>query len=398
MDKKSTPEEQLAKGLLKLQADSEFSEKYSQIALDFIRSYARALEDSGVEFAPVVPIFLKFFKFVLEQLRSPHSFEPYHQKVRAPIDYYQFSLDFIRPLIDIPHSKVLGLEFLDLATAQIAKGENVVFLSNHQTEADPQAIAILLGKTHPRLAEQMIYVAGERVVTDPLAIPFSLGTDLLCIYSKRYIDQPPELKAKKQLHNKNTMELMSRLLKEGGKAIYVAPSGGRDRKNGEGHIIPAPFDPNSVEMFYLMAKKAKTPTHFYPLALDTYDLLPPPETIQIELGETRIAKRTSIRFAFGPECDMERGSCKTPPPRKTDDFDVHCKSRPAGSFCSGENILRGEGEPEQMRWAAKGRFSCGGEFCNCLESSTGETKEERRKSKAERIWKTVCKLYSKLRP
>jgi glycerol-3-phosphate O-acyltransferase len=58
-------------------------------------------------------------------------------------------------------------------------------------------------------------------------------------------------------------------------------------------------------MFYLMAQKAKTPTHFYPLALSTYDLLPPPETIQVELGEHRAAKRTPIHVAFGPECDMQ---------------------------------------------------------------------------------------------
>jgi len=53
-------------------------------------------------------------------------------------------------------------------------------------------------------------------------------------------------------------------------------------------------------------------------------------------------------------------------PRKIDDFAVHCKSRLAGLFCSGDGHLRGEGEPEQMQWAVKGRFSCGGEFCNCL--------------------------------
>ena len=56
------------------------------------------------------------------------------------------------------------------------------------------------------------------------------------------------------------MELMSRLLQEGGKVIYVAPSGGRDRRNAEGEIEVAPFDPQSVEMFYLMARKGKN-TH-----------------------------------------------------------------------------------------------------------------------------------------
>ena len=139
----------------------------------------------------------------------------------------------------------------------------------------------------------------------PLAIPFSMGCDLICIYSKRYIDNPPDLKAKKQLHNKNTMEQMSRLLQEGGRIIYVAPSGGRDRGNANGTVEVAPFDPASIEMFYLMAKKAKTPTRFVPFALSTYDLLPPPETIQKELGEVRKAKRTPISIAFAPPFDME---------------------------------------------------------------------------------------------
>jgi glycerol-3-phosphate O-acyltransferase len=30
------------------------------------------------------------------------------------------------------------------------------------------------------------------VITDPLAIPFSMGCDLICIYSKKYIDVIPE--------------------------------------------------------------------------------------------------------------------------------------------------------------------------------------------------------------
>jgi glycerol-3-phosphate O-acyltransferase len=277
-------------------------EKYQKIFIQFCSGYQKALGED----ASVLPNLLLFIELLEEQFQSPYVFQPYHQKIRRPIDYYQFSLDFIRPLIDLPHSQILGKENLDRIETQLKKGENVVLLANHQTETDPQAIAILLEKTHPQLAEKIIYVAGERVVTDPLAIPFSMGCDLLCIYSKRYIDNPPELKAKKQLHNKNTMELMSRLLQEGGKIIYVAPSGGRDRRNAQGIVEVAPFDPSSIEMFYLMARKAKTPTHFYPFSLATYDLLPPPETVQIELGELRSAKRCPIHLAFAPPFDMEK--------------------------------------------------------------------------------------------
>jgi glycerol-3-phosphate O-acyltransferase len=249
---------------------------------------------------------LKVFLERLEELeKHPFTFEPYHQKVREPFDYYKFSLDFIRPLIELEGSKIKGFDVLEKIDLQLKRGENVVLLSNHQTETDPQAIAILLEEKYSHIGEKLICVAGERVVTDPLAIPFSMGCDLLCIYSKRYIDHPPELKMQKQLHNKNTMKLMSRLLEEGGKIMWVAPSGGRDRKAINGKIEIAPFDPSSIEMFHLMARVAKTPTHFYPLTLDTYDLLPPPETIQKELGEMRKAKRCSIQMVFSPEFDME---------------------------------------------------------------------------------------------
>ncbi|MBI3211592.1 MAG: hypothetical protein HYZ47_02770 [Simkania negevensis] len=98
---------------------------------------------------------------------------------------------------------------------------------------------------------------------------------------------------------------MAELLSDGGWAIYVAPSGGRDRPNKEGVVALAPFDPQSIEMFYLMAQKGKRPTHFYTLALSTYHLLPPPEAEEAELGEERITRGGAIHIGFGKEVDME---------------------------------------------------------------------------------------------
>lgn len=301
MDKKSTHELLLADALEELK--SKIPGKYYAIVVEFIVCYRQAI---GSLFDDAIPHLLLFFQLAQMQFKIPYSFEPYHRKIRHPIDYYRFSIDFIRPLVDLSCSSVFGLEHLDNAAQALKRGENAILLANHQTEPDPQAISILLEKTHPEIAEKIIYVAGERVITDPLAIPFSMGCDLICIYSKRYIDNPSELKAKKQLHNKNTMEQMSRLLKEGGRIIYVAPSGGRDRQTADGIVEIAPFDPASIEMFYLMAKKAKTPTRFIPFALSTYDLLPPPETVQKELGEIRKAKRTPISISFAPPFDMEQ--------------------------------------------------------------------------------------------
>jgi glycerol-3-phosphate O-acyltransferase len=93
-------------------------------------------------------------------------------------------------------------------------------------------------------------------------------------------------------------------LSMGGKIIYVAPSGGRDRIDAHGKIEIAPFDPQSIEMFILIAKKAKKPTYFYPLSLSTYDLLPPPKTVEMEMGEQRKTQRAHIRLAFGKRIDL----------------------------------------------------------------------------------------------
>ena len=36
------------------------------------------------------------------------------------------------------------------------------------------------------------------MTTDLLAMPFSMGRNLLCIFSKKHVDNPPELKSTKQ--------------------------------------------------------------------------------------------------------------------------------------------------------------------------------------------------------
>lgn len=73
---------------------------------------------------------------------------------------------------------------------------------------------------------------------------------------------------------------------EGGQFIWVAPSGGRDRPDpSTGKYVVSPYDPKSVEVFRLMASKARgrdkdgPATHFFPFAMWTNKLLPPPEKV-----------------------------------------------------------------------------------------------------------------------
>lgn len=269
----------------------------------FYSTYVDAALANGYTNQTVEDLLSQFLELVLQT--KPFVFEPYHQRITQPVDYYHFGLDFIRPLVVLNASKVLHLDYAAQMTAQLAAGDNVVLFANHQTELDPQAISLLLENNHPYMAEEMISVAGHRVWSDPLAIPFSKGRNLLCIYSKRHIDSDPNLKPERQQHNQRSLTRLSQLLSEGGKCIYIAPSGGRDRANAQGIVTVAPFDPQSIELFWLLAQRAERPTHFYPLALATYHLLPPPDDIRKELGEHRYTKATPVHLAFGPEILME---------------------------------------------------------------------------------------------
>ncbi|QXE28212.1 1-acyl-sn-glycerol-3-phosphate acyltransferase [Chlamydia buteonis] len=244
---------------------------------------------------------LQWLKIVIEDLKEPFIFPPYHKKIRSPVDLFDFGKQFFSVLVDDEQSKIYNLHHLDHIQEFIKRKDNVILLANHQTECDPQLMYYALGKTHPELLENMIFVAGDRVTSDPLARPFSMGCDLLCIYSKRHINNPPEQKEEKLHHNQKSMKTLKTLLNEGGKFIYVAPAGGRDRKTRDNLLYPAEFQPESVEMFRLLTKASGRPSHFYPFALKTYDILPPPPTVEDTIGEYRAIFFAPIRFSFGEE-------------------------------------------------------------------------------------------------
>ncbi|MGE3954311.1 MAG: 1-acyl-sn-glycerol-3-phosphate acyltransferase [Parachlamydiales bacterium] len=279
--------------------------KYREAMEDFYTSYLRARKSRNLPPETMFPLFRQFIELVEEQCVRPYPFEPYHEHVREPIDYYTFGVEMIRGILDESTSAAFGLEYADKIAEQLQRGENVICLANHQTEGDPQVVSILLEKTHEPLGREMIWVAGDRVLIDPMAIPFSMGRNLLCVYSKKYLEIPPERKAEKQAHNQRAMLKLLELLTEGGKLVYVAPSGGRDRPNEAGEVVCAPFDPQAIEIFRLLGQKSGRATHFYPLALDTYKLLPPPKAHGEEKLERRYTESGTVHLAFGEEIDLD---------------------------------------------------------------------------------------------
>lgn len=205
--------------------------KQYTILEEFYSSYSLALKENGKNTLAYEPILSQYLECIIQESHNPYQFESFHKAIRSPLDYYRLGIELIRPLIIFENSEIHHPQRLDEIEAYLAKKENVIFLANHQTEPDPQVISLMLENRHPHLAEEMIFVAGHRVISDPMAIPFSKGRNLLCIFSKKHIENPPELKQQKQLHNQRTMHRMRELLAEGGKCIYVAPSGGRDRSD-----------------------------------------------------------------------------------------------------------------------------------------------------------------------
>lgn len=282
-----------------------YPERLRDIALHFAEQYIEICAQTKQDLKLATERLLTYIHYIEENAHSPFSFAPYHKAVKTPRDYTAFALDMVRPLIDSKNSTLETHKNLDTITDILSKGENVILLANHQSEADPQALGLLLEKDYPHLADKLTFVAGDRVTSDPMAVPFSMGCNLFCIFSKRHIANPPEEKQKKLHHNQKTMNLLSTKLREGGMLIYVAPSGGRDRANKDGIVEVSPFDSSSIELFSLLAKKAGTKTHFFPLALHTYEMLPPPSAVEHEIGETRVMNWGPIHARFLEEIDMD---------------------------------------------------------------------------------------------
>lgn len=275
--------------------------RYYQILRQFFQQYSLYCPEAKLEAQ------LKDFLTLLsKQVKAPYIFPHYHQKVTQPFNYYSFGVEFMRPLLNLEQSFLKGQQALAEAIAKLAQGDNVIFLSNHQIEPDPQIISLILEKEYAQFAENLIFVAGNRVTEDPLAAIFSLGRNLICIYSKKYIENPPEDRAQKQLHNRRSMQKMLELINTGGKSFFIAPSGGRDRANDKGQFVVADFDPQSLELLFLLAKKAKKNCHFYPLSILSYPIMPPPEDCATELGEQRVTKRSGAGLYFGQRLDLEQ--------------------------------------------------------------------------------------------
>ncbi|CAN4076288.1 unnamed protein product [Withania somnifera] len=238
-------------------------------------------------------------------VKDPFEFSPYHKAIREPFDYYKFGQNYIRQLLDFRSSYVGNISVFSEMEEKLKQGDNVVLMSNHQSEADPAVIALLLELKHPDIAENIIYVAGDRVITDPLCKPFSMGRNLLCVYSKKHMNDDPELADMKKRANTRSLKEMALLLRGGSKIIWIAPSGGRDRPDPvTKEWCPAPFDASSTDNMRRLIEHAGVPGHIYPLAILCYDIMPPPAQVEKNIGEKRVVSFHGAGISVAPKIDF----------------------------------------------------------------------------------------------
>ncbi|KAL7166787.1 hypothetical protein ACSBR2_037464 [Camellia fascicularis] len=301
-------EEDLLSGIKKEVEAGSIPSNVAQAMEELYQNYRNAVFQSGIPNADgiVLSNMTVALDRIFKDVEDPFVFSPYHKAIREPFDYYMFGQNYIRPLIDFRSSYVGNISVFNEMEEELRQGHNIVLISNHQTEADPAVIALLLEATHPHIAENVTYVAGDRVITDPLCKPFSMGRNLLCVYSKKHMYDVPELAEMKKRSNTRSLKEMALLLRGGSQIIWIAPSGGRDRPDPiTKEWYPAPFDATSVDNMRRLTEHAGVPGHIYPLAILCYDIMPPPPQVEKEIGERRDISFHGVGISVAPPVSFQ---------------------------------------------------------------------------------------------
>eukprot|EP00899_Mesostigma_viride_P019595 jgi/Mesvir1/27637/Mv07367-RA.1 len=274
---------------------------------DLYQNYYLAVKSGGYPDADqrVFSALQRMADRVLFEFEHPFDFPSLHTGFAedAPYNYFQMGQDYIGALVDWNNSYVGNADRVKEIEGHVKNGESVIFLANHQSEADPAAFTHMLEHVSPKIAKDVIYIAGDRVVADKFCKPFSMGRNLLCVNSKKHMDDIPELKQQKMRDNRRALNTLAKLLNEGGKIFWIAPSGGRDRPNTEGQWIPDKLDVSSAAMMMRLIEQANVPGRIYPFAMLTYPLMPPPPKLEKALGERRLFGFNGIGVSVGPEVD-----------------------------------------------------------------------------------------------
>jgi len=275
--------------------------------LNLFSSYAGALSmsprlpASEKEAAQVVAALADRVQVMLEE---NYTFPSRHTRVLEPFNYFDIGQRAVGNLVDFGASFVGHAErILDMQSA-VARGENVLLLANHQSDADGGVWAWMTRELAPSLATDLYYVAGDRVVTDSYAKIYNMGRNLICVHSKKVMDQdPPAVREQKSKINRRSVLELGKLFKQGGAIVWVAPHGGRDRTDASGQLAPGAWDAAAVMLLKRMMDSSPNPGHVYPMAMATAEIMPPPsgEDEEKPWGMGSVFKYHGVGISIGAE-------------------------------------------------------------------------------------------------
>ncbi|KJP88192.1 hypothetical protein AK88_02139 [Plasmodium fragile] len=238
-------------------------------------------------------IFLEIFLKYIDSFKK-YRYYTFPNVHRYDESLHEWSLQFWSQLIDHENSKFKGTQHIDQMEKWIEQGHNIIIFSNHHIEADANIIKYFFHiHNASNISRNIIFIGGHKIRADPLSRPFSVSANLLCIYSKKYIENLPQLREEKIMFNHKSLNALKNLLQEGRNIIWLAPSGGRDRRDSHGNIKISTFDPKIIQTFYIFAKRAKIKTHFIGLALNTYNICPPSNSVDVD----EIEKQRSCAYS-----------------------------------------------------------------------------------------------------
>ncbi|URD87238.1 glycerol-3-phosphate acyltransferase, partial [Musa troglodytarum] len=230
------------------------SDMGAEVEVGHSRCFLRVMQSRDSSASEIIPSNMAVaFDRILLDVENPFNFSPYHKAVREPFDYYMFGQNYFRPLVDFRTSYIGNLFLFFDMEKKLKQGHNIVLFSNHQTEADPPLIALLLERTNPYLAEKLI--------------------------------------------------------------IWIASSGGRDRPDpltGKWH--PASFDESSVDNMRRLVDHSGVMGHMYPLALLCYGVMPPRPEVEKQIGERRKFSFHGVGLSVAPEINFDdiASGCENP--------------------------------------------------------------------------------------
>merc|ERR1712113_1296827 len=117
-------EKKVAAKLQAAQEKYDIPENYLTLMQSFFSSYMTEIYMAGRDMDLYEERLTLLMKKVLETVKTPYEFEPFHQAIREPFDYYDLGCNFAEGMVNSKFSQIVGLEQIGKMKEQLHNGDN----------------------------------------------------------------------------------------------------------------------------------------------------------------------------------------------------------------------------------------------------------------------------------